>query len=112
MKYLMWLNLILGAWLIGSPFAFGYSASRPSTIAADMIPGLFLVATSCWILLMRTPHPRVEWTQALCGLWLVIGSFVLLFSGIMRGSLNDLIVGFVVVATSLVASSAAVRQRT
>lgn len=110
MKHVTWVTLVLGAWLLASPFVIGYSPWRRAAVAENALPGVFLLITSCWILSMPIARPRVEWVQTLCGLWLILGSFVLLFSRVPRGSLNDLIVGILVLIVSLVTTSALARR--
>jgi hypothetical protein len=110
MKHVTWADLVLAVWLVASPFVIGYAASRPVAVTEDIIPGIFLFATSCWILAVKIAPLRVNWLQALCGLWLIIGSFVLLFSRLSHAALNDLIVGILVLAVNLIATSALVRE--
>jgi hypothetical protein len=110
MKHVTWVAMVLGVWLMASPFAFGYSPSRPCAVTEDLLPGIVLLATSGWILWAKVLPLRAEWLQTLCGLWLIFGSFVLLFSRVPRGSLNDLIVGILVLIVSLVATSPLARQ--
>jgi hypothetical protein len=113
MKRISWAPislLFLGAWLIASPFLFRYTASRPAAVFEDLVPGIVLIAMSSWVLIMKTAPVLAEWLQALCGVWLVLGSFVLLFSRLGPAGLNDLIVGFGVLVISLIGISSLVRQ--
>ncbi len=109
MKPVTWLAMALGAWLVASPFVFGYSALRPAAILEDLLPGIALMGTSCWILGVTSAPLRAGWLQTLCGLWLILGSFVLLFSRVPRGALNDLVVGILTLIVSLAAMSSLVR---
>jgi hypothetical protein len=102
--------LLIGVWLMASPFVLHYSAMRPSAVFEDFVPGILLVVTAGWALAARTAPVFAEWIQALCGVWLVLGSFVLLFSRVTPASLNHLVIGFVVVLISLMGISALVRQ--
>ena len=110
MKNVSWADMGLGVWLVASPFVIGYTALRPAAVIEDVIPGIFLFATSCWILAIKVAPLRVNWLQTLCGLWLIIGSFVLLFGRLSHGALNDLIVGILVLAMSVAATSALLRE--
>jgi hypothetical protein len=110
MKRIRWVAIALmclGAWLLASPFLFRYSASRPAAVFEDLVPGIVLVATSLWVLIAQSAPIAAEWVQALCGVWLVLGAFVLLFSRVST-ALNDLIVGFVVLIISLIGISSIV----
>ena len=110
MKHLTWADIVLGGWLMASPFILGYAASRPIVFVGDIIPGSFLLATSCWILVTKGAPLLVTWFQALCGLWLIIGSVVLLVGRLSHAALNDLLVGMLVLAVYLVATSALLRE--
>src|SRR5690242_11022757 len=104
MKYMTWADMTLGTWLIVSPVIIGYSAIRPVVVATDILPGLFLIATSAWILAMHFVPLRVTWLQAVSGLWLIIGSFVLMFSHLSHAATNALIVGILVLVVNLIVS--------
>lgn len=103
-------DVILGVWLIASPWVLGYSLSRPVVMAEDLLPGIALIATSLWILTIRLAPVRVSWFQALTGIWLIVGSFVLLFNQLSLAALNGLIVGIVVLAVYLEAAWEFTRQ--
>jgi hypothetical protein len=110
MKNMTWADVVVGAWLIGSPLALGYSAARPVVVAENIVPGIFLIATSLWILAAKVSRLRVNWFQALSGIWLIIGSFVLLFSHLSEAGVNALTVGALVLAVNLGATSALTRD--
>lgn len=86
-------EIVLGVWLVVSPFVIGRAGARP--VVEDLIPGVFLCATSCWIL-WHTGALRIAWLQALCGLALVVGSFAFLFGGLPHAAVNNLVVGLLV----------------
>ena len=101
MKTLTWADVALGVWLIASPLLLGYGLSRGLLLAEDILPGIFLIATSCWILAKKRGSLEVNWLQGLSGLWLIIGSFALLFSRFPHAAVNALIVGILVLALEL-----------
>jgi len=110
MKRVAYADVVLGVWLIASPWVLGYSLSRPVVMAEDLLPGIALIATSLWILTVRLAPLRVSWFQALSGIWLIVGAFVLLFSQLSLAALNGLIVGIVVLAVYLEAAWELTRQ--
>ena len=60
------------------------------------------MATSWWIVAERPAQLAVSGFQLLCGVWLIIGPFVLRYRGFSPGTLNDMIVGaFVVIVSAL-----------
>jgi hypothetical protein len=101
MKKLTWVELALGIWLIASPMALGYALSRPIAVAENLLPGIFLIGTSGWILARHAGRLGTDWSQELCGLWLIIGSVALTFAHLPHAGLNVLIVGLLVLAVDL-----------
>ncbi len=110
MKSVTWADVVLGVWLIASPLVIGYSLSRPVVMAEDLFPGIALIASALWILAIKVAPLRVSWLQLLSGLWLIVGSFVLMFSHLFHASLNVLIVGILVLAVNLEAIWALTRH--
>ena len=105
MKRVIWINLVLGVWLIVSPFVIGYFASSASstvTIANDGILGVLLVACSWWIAAAMAAQFGVSGFQALCGIWLIIAPFVLRYRELPVATVNDVAVGIVVLIVSLI----------
>lgn len=96
-----WSDIALGAWLLAAPSVIGYQASRPVVVVEDLVPGLFLLVTSGVILALRAQPFRMEWLQALCGLWLIAGSVALVFSRLPHAALNGVLVGVGVFALSV-----------
>jgi len=101
MKKLTWVELALGIWLIASPMALGYALSRPIAVAENLLPGIFLIGTSGWVLARHAGRLGADWSQELCGLWLIIGSVALTFARLPHAGLNVLIVGLLVLAVDL-----------
>jgi hypothetical protein len=100
-KKLTWVEMALGVWLIASPVALGYAVSHPFVVAENLLPGIFLVGTSGWILLKHSGRLGTDWVQELCGLWLIIGSVALTVVHMPHAALNVLIVGLLVIAVDL-----------
>jgi len=110
MKKLTWVEMALGAWLIASPLALGYAASHPSVVAENLLPGIFLIATSGWMLLKHSGRLGTDWVQEVCGLWLIIGSVVLTVVHMPHAALNVLIVGLLVIAVDIFDTWALTRE--
>lgn len=51
-----WVNLVLGAWLLVSPWVLGYSTSAAMTLNA-VIAGVLLVVFAAWILFQEQGNP-------------------------------------------------------
>lgn|SRR5262249_50442523 len=101
MKRVTYINLVLGIWLIIAPVVFGSFAASRITAANDMALGVLLVASSWWIAAAKRAQVPVSGFQLLCGVWLIIGPFVLRYRGLSQMALNDLIVGALVVIVSV-----------
>ena len=100
-------EIVLGMWLVVSSFIIGHAGARP--VVEDLVPGVFLCATSCWIL-WHTSALRVAWLQGLCGLALVVGSFAFLFGGLPHAAVNNLVVGLLVLFAYFVSTHGLVTQ--
>jgi hypothetical protein len=101
-KKLTWVEMALGVWLIASPLALGYAASHTVIVAENLLPGIFLIATSGWLLVKHSGRLGTDWVQELCGLWLIIGSVALTVAHMPQAALNVLIVGLLVLAVDMV----------
>ena len=87
MKLLTWADVVVGVLLIASPLALGSLGLR-FELTEQIVPGVFLIATAAWILVSRVHRLRLVWLQALDGLWLILGSFAMLFSGMSHAAVG------------------------
>jgi hypothetical protein len=94
-------DILLGIWLLAAPSVIGYQATRPIAVFEDLLPGLFLVVTAGLVLFMKSRAFPIEWLQALCGIWLLVGAIALAFQRLHVAAVNSLVVGVVVFALSL-----------
>jgi len=110
MKRVSWINLILGIWLVMSPYVLGLTGVT-ATVANNIVLGIVLIATSWWILATTIDMPGVGLFQTLCGIWLVIAPFVLKYSAMTHALANDIVVGVIVFIVGLVESQALAHRR-
>jgi thiol:disulfide interchange protein len=103
MKRASWINLILGIWLIISPFVFGSMGLRV-TVGNNIVLGIVLIASSWWILATVTRAVGVSWFQMLCGIWLVVAPFILHYRAVTHALANDVVVGIIVFVVGLIES--------
>ncbi|HSP81575.1 MAG TPA: SPW repeat protein [Myxococcaceae bacterium] len=91
-----WSNVVLSAWLIVAPFILGYDvpAARVNSVTLGM--GIFLVA------LIAEVIPPVRFLNTAMGVWLILAPFLLGYGDELAPTLNDIIVGILVAALSLV----------
>jgi SPW repeat-containing protein len=100
MKRTVWMNGILGVWLVVAPFVLGYSASLTMT-ANDVIVGVLIVMCAWWILTSAEPTPTMAVGLGLCGLWLIVVPFLLAYAAWSLPMANDVAVGAVTLAITL-----------
>jgi hypothetical protein len=103
------LNVIAGIWLIIAPFAllYGRGTARVNDIVLGIIIGVF------GLIRALAPGPQtawLSWLNALWGIWLIIGSFVLAYAGSART--NDIVLGIIVLVLGLWSASGAMQRQT
>lgn len=91
-------NVVLGAWLIASPWALGYQSEMAALSNAFLI-GVLLMAAALGAILV--PRAWEEWTEAALGLWLFVSPAVLGFTADRAALLTAVATGIVVVALAL-----------
>ncbi len=94
--WVRWSNVVLSAWLVVAPFILGYDmpAARANSVTLGM--GIFLVA------LLAEVMPAVRFLNTAMGLWLILAPFLLGYGNKLAPTLNDVTVGILVAALSLV----------
>jgi hypothetical protein len=92
MKRVSWITLILGCWLVISPFAFG-SKVVDAAAANNAVLGVLLIGSSWWMLAASDDVVGLSWFQMLCGVWLVAAPFILSYRRVEHSLANDVVVG-------------------
>ena len=92
------LNLILGLWLIASPWVLEYNGEANPTLNA-VIVGV-LIAAAALFALYRVKAWE-EWGNIAFGVWLVISPWILGFSALQSALSNAVIVGVLVALLAL-----------
>ena len=94
LKWEDWLGIALGAWLLMSPWALGFSDQSAATMNA-LVMGTILVLEE---LLELGVHETIEeWIDLVAGLWLMISPVALGFASQAVASWNTLAVGLLTV---------------
>lgn len=98
-KWITWVNVALGLWLLISPFTFGYSGSKGALAAFwnSVIVGLLIGAISLSEALAKET-PATSWFVSVLGIWMVFAPYLLDYVAITPVLRNSLIVGLVVAA--------------
>ncbi|MEO8574334.1 MAG: vitamin K epoxide reductase family protein [Pyrinomonadaceae bacterium] len=90
-------NLLLGSWLITSPFAFGYQSAGMTW--SDVISGLLVIVFSL-LAASRKFNAYARWAVCFVGIWLLFAPLVF-WSPTSSGYLNDTLVGALLIAFSV-----------
>lgn len=92
-------NLVLGLWLIVSPWALGFVADRTPAWNAWVVGVIIAVAALAALVAF---HKWEEWVEAALGLWLIVSPYLLGFVATqMHATWNQIIVGIVVAALAI-----------
>ncbi|PTL79639.1 SPW repeat protein [Vitiosangium sp. GDMCC 1.1324] len=91
-----WLTVILGFWLVSAPFALDYRLQEPQL--NDLCVGLGVILLA----LVAIAIPKMRYANVVLGVWLILSPFVLNFAGYRTATFNDVIVGIIITALSLV----------
>jgi len=109
MKNSVWVNVLVGIWLMIAPFALGAAGAAHAWTASDVVLGILLVAFSWWMLAAIAPPTGIAWFEMLCGIWLIVAPFVLGYSAAPRALWNDVVCGIIAIIVAIVAARATVR---
>lgn len=91
-------NVLLGAWMVLSPWALGLQGDVLVTSNAVLV-GLALVATALGAIVV--PRAWEEWTECGIGLWLMASPWVLGFHGLRQAMFGAVITGLVVIVLAM-----------
>ena len=100
MKRVTWVNLLVGLWLIGSPYLLGYFDLSATAMTTAVVSGAVLVALSWWILAAMAKSIVAGWLEVVCGFWLIAAPFILSYRVSADAALNSIFAGGVVVLAS------------
>ncbi len=92
-----WTNLILGIWLIASPWVFHF-ATASAAVWNAWISGCVIAVLAAAALYQVQKWE--EWTSAVIGIWLVVSPWVLGFSSDPVTTSNAVIVGLLVLCVA------------
>lgn len=86
-------NLVLGLWLMLSPWALDYSVLRTPAANSIMIGAIIAGAAACALYAFQ---PWEEWTNVALAAWLVVSPWVLGFAHLESVAHNSVVVGTLV----------------
>lgn len=86
-------NLVLGVWIVVSPWALGFAAQQTAARNAYFVGVIVAVAALATLVNF---HKWEEWVNAVLGAWLIVSPWVLGVAAITALVWNQVIVGLVV----------------
>lgn len=97
MKWVSWVTLGLGLWLISASTTFGYSSLKIARYD-DVIFGIAIASFALWQALGAETESlaRLSWVLAAAGFWVMLAPFELGFGTTRAPVDNDVIVGLAV----------------
>ena len=95
-----WAGVALGAWLLASPWLFGY-ADQSAAMMNALVMGTILVLEE--FLDVGVHEAFEEWIDVVAGAWLVISPLALGFQASTAASVNAIAVGVLTVAFAMLA---------
>lgn len=112
MRQAVWINLLIGIWLIIAPFALPATAARAAWATNDVILGILLIAASAWMLAVTVLPLGAAWFEILCGIWLIVAPFAMGYRTMQTAMWNDVICGIVSIIVAAIAAQAGSRRPT
>jgi hypothetical protein len=91
-------NAVLGAWLVLSPWALGFSGDT-AALWNFVVAGVLLVATALGAIIV--PRAWEEWTEIGLGLWVVVSPWIVGYSGIGAARADAILSGLVILTLAL-----------
>ena len=86
-------NLVLGLWLIVSPWALGFVTDRTPTWNAWAVGVVIAVAALAALIAFNKWE---EWVEIALGAWLIVSPYLLGFTMQMHTTWNQVIIGIIV----------------
>ncbi len=90
------LSVIVAIWEILAPFLLGYSGMVVPTTNAIVV-GLLVGILAAVRYLGTAALNWLSWINVVAGLWLAISPFVLGYSGVSAATVNDIVIGIVII---------------
>ncbi len=109
MKGSIWINVLVGIWLIIAPFAMPAGAAMTARAVNDVVLGILLIGFSWYVLAATLPATGAAYLEIVCGAWLIIAPFVLRYSGAAAAVWNDVVCGIIALVVAAIAAQATTR---
>jgi len=104
-----WTNLVLGLWLVVSPWVLAFSQNGAALWNALIVGAIFVVLS---LLALADAKPWEEWSELVVALWLLVSPWVLGYSALSAAMWNAVIVAVIVGVLAYTAASQQSTQAT
>ena len=104
-----WTNLVLGLWLVVSPWVLAFSQNGAALWNALIVGAIFVVLS---LLALADAKPWEEWSEIVVALWLLVSPWVLGYSALSAAMWNAVIVAVIVGVLAYTAASQQSTQAT
>jgi hypothetical protein len=104
------INLVLGIWLIISPWVYGYATTARNAMASSVIVGILVLIFG--ILRYSAPHSRtvLSWANLILGIWTLLSPWIFSFMTSTAYITNSVVVGILIAALAIWSGSATVAE--
>jgi SPW repeat-containing protein len=102
LKWEDWSGIVLGMWMLVSPWVIGFSDYSAATMNA-LVMGTVLVLAE--LLELSVHETAEEWLDIVAGLWLLVSPVALGFTSSMPATVSTVAVGFLTVLFAALALS-------
>jgi len=89
-------NLVLGAWIAGSPWILGFAVELPAAMWNALVVGLLIVLLAATDL--DAPASWEEWALGALGLWLVVAPWIFGYAANSAMTASSVVTGALVMA--------------
>ncbi|MEZ4869293.1 MAG: SPW repeat protein [Caldilineaceae bacterium] len=99
-------NVVLGLWLIISPWIFSYAALN-GALWNSIIVGIIVVVLAGIRVANVMQYTWLSWINLILGLWIIISPWVYNYATLTGATWNSVIVGIIIAALSIWSALAA-----
>lgn len=100
------LNIVLGIWLIASPYLLHFDLYYGARLSNDIV-GTFVILMAIGRLTVPANIRWVSWGNVVAGVWILISPFVLGFTVNTNGTVNNIVAGILI---ALIAATGFLRR--
>lgn len=105
------LNVLIGLWLVVSPFVLGFAQSARHAAGNDILVGLLVAALAAWRVLAKGGG-WTAWTNVVLGFWLMASPTMFNHAAYGVPPANDVLSGLAVTVLAILGAFALQQQRT